>query len=376
MGDHPLNPVRVELTMALARELGILDRPGVRLLVPEPAGDAALTRIHRPDYLEAVRLAPHDPFFRGWGLNTPDNPVFDGMHEASARICGATLAAAEAVWSGAATRAVNISGGLHHAMAARASGFCVYNDPAVAIARLLDLGAQRVAYVDIDVHHGDGVQAAFYEDPRVLTVSLHESPLVLFPGTGFPEESGGPGAEGTSVNVALPPGTGDAGWLRAFHAIVPSVVRAFSPQILVTQCGADAHRLDPLADLRLSVDGQRAAYIALRSLADEFCDGRWVATGGGGYALVEVVPRAWTHLLAVATGEALDPRTPTPPAWRKLAADRRPGAEIPADLTDGIEPPVERWEPGTTPDPVDKAIMATRMAVFPLHGLDPHDVRD
>ncbi len=376
MGDHPLNPVRVELTMALARELGVLDRPGVRLIVPEPADDAALTRVHRPDYLEAVRLAPHDPFFRGWGLNTPDNPVFDGMHEASARICGATLAAAEAVWSGAATRAVNIAGGLHHAMAARASGFCVYNDPAVAIARLLDLGAERVAYVDVDVHHGDGVQAAFYDDPRVLTVSLHETPLALFPGTGFPDESGGPGAEGTSVNVALPPGTGDAGWLRAFQAVVPSVLRAFSPQILITQCGADAHRLDPLADLRLSVDGQRAAYIALRALADELCGGRWVATGGGGYALVEVVPRAWTHLLAVATGAALDPGTATPPGWRKLAADRRPGGDVPATLSDGTPPPVERWEPGTTPDPVDKAIMATRMAVFPLHGLDPHDIRD
>jgi acetoin utilization protein AcuC len=376
MGDHPLNPVRVELTMALARELGVLDRPGVRMVTPQPADDAALTRIHRPDYLDAVRLAPRDPFFRGWGLNTPDNPVFDGMHEASARICGATIAAAEAVWHGAATRAVNIAGGLHHAMAARASGFCVYNDPAVAIARLLDLGAQRIAYVDIDVHHGDGVQAAFYDDPRVLTISLHESPLTLFPGTGFPSETGGPGAEGTAVNVALPPGTGDAGWLRAFHAIVPSVVRAFAPELLFSQCGADAHRLDPLADLRLSVDGQRAAYVALRGLADEHCGGRWVATGGGGYSLVEVVPRAWTHLLAVATGEPLDPGTPTPPAWRRLAADRCPGTEIPATMTDGVEPPAERWQPGTTPDQVDKAILATRMAVFPLHGLDPHDARD
>jgi len=178
------------------------------------------------------------------------------------------------------------------------------------------------------------------------------------------------------VNLALPPGTGDAGWLRAFHAVVPSVLRAFAPQILVTQCGADAHRLDPLADLRLSVDGQRAAYIALRALADELCDGRWVATGGGGYALVEVVPRAWTHLLAVATGEALDPGTAIPPAWRKLAADRRPGEDVPVTLTDGTTPPVERWEPGTTPDPVDKAIMATRRVVFPLHGLDPQDIRD
>jgi acetoin utilization protein AcuC len=376
MGDHPLNPVRVELTMALARELGVLDRPGVRMVTPQPAGDAALTRIHDPEYVAAVKRADGDRFFSGWGLNTPDNPVFAGMHEASARVCGATLAAAEAVWHGAATRAVNVAGGLHHAMAARASGFCVYNDPAVAIARLLDLGAQRIAYVDVDVHHGDGVQAAFYDDGRVLTVSLHETPLALFPGTGFADETGGPGGEGTAVNVALPPGTDDDGWLRAFHATVPSVLRAYAPELLVTQCGADTHRLDPLADLRLTVDGQRAAYLALRGLADELCEGRWVATGGGGYALVEVVPRAWTHLLAVATGEPLDPGTPTPGAWRRLAAQRRPGADVPQNLTDGPLGPVARWQPGTTPDAVDRAILATRRAVFPLHGLDPMDVRD
>jgi len=376
MGDHPLNPVRVELTMALARELGILDRPGVQMITPSPASDDDLTRVHRADYLDAVRLAPSDPFFRGWGLNTPDNPVFDGMHEASARICGATIAAADAVWDGSVTRAVNVAGGLHHAMAARASGFCVYNDPAVAIARLLHRGARRVAYLDVDVHHGDGVQAAFYDDPRVLTISLHESPLALFPGTGFADEIGGPAAEGTSVNVPLPPGTSDAGWLRAFHAVVPSVVRAFAPEIIFSQCGADAHRLDPLADLRLSVDGQRAAYVAMRGLADELCDGRWVATGGGGYALVEVVPRAWSHLLAVATGEPLDPTTRIPAAWRAFAAERCPGREVPATMTDGVDPPVEPWQPGTTSDAVDRAILATRMAVFPLHGLDPHDPRD
>ncbi|BCJ54870.1 hypothetical protein Asp14428_63450 [Actinoplanes sp. NBRC 14428] len=181
MGDHPLNPVRVELTMALARELGVLDRPGVRTVVPAPAGDDALIRVHRPDYLDAVRRAPLDPFFRGWGLNTPDNPVFEGMHEASARICGATMAAADAVWSGAATRAVNVSGGLHHAMAARAAGFCVYNDPAVAITRLLDQGAQRIAYVDVDVHHGDGVQAAFYDDPGCSPSACTSRPWLCSP---------------------------------------------------------------------------------------------------------------------------------------------------------------------------------------------------
>lgn len=376
MGDHPLNPVRVELTMALARELGVLDRPGVQLITPRPATEAELTRVHREDYLDAVRQAPIDPFFLGWGLNTSDNPVFEGMHDSSARICGASIAAAEAVWHGVARRAVNVAGGLHHAMPARAAGFCVYNDPAVAIAWLLDHGAQRVAYIDVDVHHGDGVQAMFYDDPRVLTVSLHETPLALFPGTGFCDETGGPNAAGTAVNVPLPPGTGDEGWLKAFHAVVPSVVRAFAPEIIVSQCGADAHRLDPLADLMLSVDCQRAAYIAMRELADELCDGRWVAVGGGGYALVEVVPRAWSHLLAVATGEPLDPSIRTPGNWRKMAAARRPGAAIPEAMGDGAVPRFEPWSPGTENDPIDRAILATRLAVFPLHGLDPHDPRD
>ncbi|MEU1885649.1 acetoin utilization protein AcuC [Micromonospora sp. WMMD987] len=376
MGEHPLDPVRVELTVALARELGVLDRPGVRLVRPVPADDATLTRVHLPDYLAAVRAAPRDPLFAGYGLGTSDNPVFDGMHESSALIAGASVTAAEAVWRGEARRAVNVAGGLHHAMPDRAAGFCVYNDPAVAIARLLDLGAERVAYVDVDVHHGDGVQEVFYHDPRVLTVSLHETPLALFPGTGFPDETGGPGAQGSAVNVPLPPGTDDAGWQRAFHAIVPSVLRAFRPQILVTQCGADGHRIDPLADLHLSVDGQRATYLALRALADELCDGRWVATGGGGYALVEVVPRAWTHLLAVATGDPLDPATPTPPGWRALAAHRLPGRDVPVRMTDDVDPSHRSWQPTGEPNSVDRAVAATRKAVFPLLGLDPYDPRD
>jgi acetoin utilization protein AcuC len=369
--DHPLDPVRVELTMALARELGVLNRPGVTILRPAQADELTLSRVHTLEYIEAVKSQA-----QGYGLGTPDNPVFPGMHEASALVCGATVAAAEAVWRGTATHAVNVSGGLHHAMPARASGFCVYNDPAVAIARLLDLGATRVAYVDIDVHHGDGVQEVFYRDPRVLTVSLHETPLALFPGTGYATETGGPGAEGYAVNVPLPPGTADAGWLRAFHAVVPSVLRAYQPEILFTQCGADTHRLDPLADLRLTVDGQRAAYLALRDLADQLCESRWIATGGGGYALVEVVPRAWTHLLAIATGEPIDPAVPTPDNWQNLAHRRRPTREVPVSMTDGSPATYRTWEPSGEPDAVDRAIMATRKASFPLLGLDPHDPRD
>jgi acetoin utilization protein AcuC len=375
-GDHPLDPVRVELAMALARALGVLDRPGVTVTAPGEPDEADLLRVHEPEYLAAVRAASEDPYFTGYGLNTSDNPVFEDMHDAGARVAAATVTAVDAVWQGRVTRAVNLAGGLHHAMPDRASGFCVYNDPAVGIARLLAAGAERIAYVDVDVHHGDGVQAIFYGDPRVLTISLHETPLALFPGTGFPEETGGPGAEGTAVNVALPPGTGDAGWLRAFHAVVPSVLRAYRPQLLFTQCGADGHRLDPLADLRLTVDGQRATYLALRGLADELCEGRWVATGGGGYALVEVVPRAWAHLLAVATGEAIEPATLTPSDWRALAARRRPGREAPLRMTDDADPAYVPWEPAGEPDAVDRAIAATRREVFPLHGLDPHDPRD
>ena len=376
LGDHPMDPVRVELTVELARGLGVLDRDNVLVVPPTPADDATLTRIHTPEYLAAVRAAPHDPFWRGNGLNTPDNPVFAEMHEASALVAGASVIAAESVWDGATTRAVNISGGLHHAMANRASGFCVYNDVAVAIQRLLDRGAQRVAYLDVDVHHGDGVQAAFYDDPRVLTVSIHESPLTLFPGTGFPSETGGKGAEGTAVNVALPAGTDDEGWLRAFHAVVPGVVRAFRPQVLVTQCGCDSHRADPLADLRLTVDGQRQSYLAMRDLADELCDGRWVAFGGGGYGLVEVVPRAWTHLLAIVSGAELDPRTATPNAWRALAQDRRRGSCPPSLMTDDGSTGWRPWQPGSEPTPLDRAVGAARKAVYPLHGLDPDDPRD
>jgi acetoin utilization protein AcuC len=210
----------------------------------------------------------------------------------------------------------------------------------------------------------------------VLTVSLHETPLTLFPGTGFPTETGGPGAPGSAVNLALPPMITDAGWLRAFHAVVPSVLRSFQPQVIVSQCGADAHRLDPLADLNLSVDGQRASYLAMKALADELCGGKWIATGGGGYALVEVVPRVWTHLLAIATGEPLDPATPTPAEWRALAASRRPGREVPLRMTDGASTEYRRWEPTGEPDSVDRAIAATRTAAFPLFGLDPDDPRD
>jgi acetoin utilization protein AcuC len=366
--SHPLAPVRVELTMQLARAFGVLDAPGVSLAAPEPASGEQLELVHDPGYIAAVRRAAADPAF---GLGTPDNPVFAGMHEASALVAGASIAAARAVWTSQAEHGVNIAGGLHHAMRRAASGFCVYNDPAIAISWLLGEGAERIAYVDIDVHHGDGVQAAFYDDPRVLTISMHEHPRTLFPGTGLPGEIGGPHAEGMAVNVALPAGTGDAGWLRAFDAVVPPLLRAFRPQVLVSQHGCDSHRLDPLAHLELSIDGQRGAYTVPSRVAHEKTGGRWVLTGGGGYELVRVVPRTWTHLLAEAAGRPIDPDTPTPLEWREYTRNRT-NATAPERMTDGAVPALVSFSAGHDPgDAVDRAIMATRSAVFPFHGLFP-----
>jgi acetoin utilization protein AcuC len=372
---HLLAPVRVELTIALARALGVLDGSGISMLDVVPAGDDLLALVHTGEYINAVRRAGStleaDVVH---GLGTMDDPVFADMHDASALVAGATVAAARAVWTGTHLHAVNVAGGLHHAMADQASGFCVYNDPAIAIAWMLAQGAERIAYVDIDVHHGDGVQAAFWDDPRVLTISIHESGRSLFPGTGFPYEIGGAGAQGASVNVALPAGTGDAGWLRAFHAVVPPLVRAFAPTVLVSQHGCDTHALDPLANLLVSVDGQRSAHAALHALAHEVCAGRWVATGGGGYELVRVVPRTWTHLLAEAAGSPVDPETETPGDWREIVLNRT-GNHAPTRMTDGRSAEFRHWEggAGVPGDRVDAAVQATRDAVFALHGLDPLD---
>ncbi|WP_435969469.1 acetoin utilization protein AcuC [Streptomyces sp. Qhu_M48] len=369
--EHPMDPVRLALTMSLVRAYG-LDR-AVDVVAAKPAGDSTLRLVHREDYVAAVRAASADPrrADQAYGLGTVDDPAFAGMHEVSALIAGQSVGAAEAVWRGEATHAVNFAGGLHHAMPGAASGFCIYNDASLAIARLLELGAERVAYVDVDVHHGDGVQAAFWEDPRVLTVSLHEHPRTLFPQTGWPEETGaaGPG-EGGAVNVALPAGTGDAGWLRAFHAVVPELIADFRPQVLVTQHGADTHFEDPLAHLAVSLDAQRAVQEACHELAHAYADGRWLALGGGGYAVVDVVPRSWTHLVGIAAHAPVDPESVIPSSWRDeaYARTRQPG---PQRMTDGRWPVGFRaWSEGYDPaDRLDQAVLATRKAAFPLRGL-------
>ncbi|MYW69344.1 acetoin utilization protein AcuC [Streptomyces sp. SID8379] len=372
---HPMDPVRLELTRSLVGAFGLDRDENVEVVAAARAGDSTLRLVHREDYVEAVKAASVDPdgADQAYGLGTIDDPAFAGMHEVSALIAGQSVGAAEAVWRGNALHGVNFAGGLHHAMPGAASGFCVYNDAALAIARLLELGVERVAYVDVDVHHGDGVQAAFWEDPRVLTISLHEHPRTLFPQTGWPEETGAGGAgEGSAVNVALPAGTGDAGWLRAFHSVVPELLAEFRPQVLVSQHGADTHFEDPLAHLAVSLDAQRAVQVACHELAHEYADGKWVALGGGGYAVVDVVPRSWTHLVGVAAGREIAPQTVIPESWRQEVFARTRQL-APGRMTDGRWPVSFReWEEGYDPaDRLDQAILATRKAAFPLRGLLP-----
>jgi acetoin utilization protein AcuC len=373
---HPLAPIRVQLAMMLAADLGLLEGDNVSIVPPADIDDDLVLTVHEPEFVDAVKQAGRDPEYVNLarGLGTADVPVFPNMHEAARAVCGATLTATRAVLEGRSIHAVNLAGGLHHSMPGAASGFCVYNDIAVSIQYLLDHGVERVAYIDVDVHHGDGVQAAFWNDPRVLTISLHESGRSLFPGTGFPSEIGGPDAYGSSVNVALPPGTGDNDWLRAFHGVVPPLLDHFAPEVLFTQQGCDSHALDPLAHLELSVDGQRQTYATLHELAHEYAAGRWVAVGGGGYSWVDVVPRAWSHLIGEVVGAPVPPERAIPKSWRDLVSERLSVA-APELMTDGFVPSLRLWEHGYDPaSPLDAAVLRTREAVYPWLGLaaDPY----
>jgi acetoin utilization protein AcuC len=238
-----------------------------------------------------------------------DTPAFKGMHDASALVCGATIAAVAAVTSGRFERAFSPAGGLHHAHRDRAAGFCVYNDCAVAIAAALDADPSlRVVYLDIDAHHGDGVQEAFYEQPRVLTISLHEDGRYLYPGTGSFRERGRGDGEGSAINVPMPPYATSECYTLAFDDVVAPAIGAFGPDLIVAQCGADAHWSDPLTNLDMTLSGFESMYRRIVGLADAVCGGRVVACGGGGYAWEHVVPRAWT-LLAADLAEVRLPET-------------------------------------------------------------------
>jgi acetoin utilization protein AcuC len=328
--SHPLTPRRfgpgIELLAAIGAEPG---------LAPEPATDEVLEWAHDAAYVDIVKAFSRDPHAPSRaGIGPGDTPAFAGMHEASAAVAGGSVAAMEAILRGEVEHAFHPGGGLHHAMPDRASGFCVYNDPALAIARARRDG-RRVMYIDLDVHHGDGVQRIFWDDPGVLTVSIHETGEALFPGSGFVDEIGGPGARGSKVNVPLDPGTGEIGWLAALRAVLPGLAQGFEPEVLVSQHGSDAHAFDPLAHLNVTTTAMGEAARLVDGLAHRWAGGRWLATGGGGYEIYRVVPRAWA-LVWLAGAHAQVPAA-LPAAWRaKWApeAERAWGVELPEGFED------------------------------------------
>jgi len=288
--DHPLTPRRFGPSISLMRATGASN-----FAEPRVATDEELQRLHSADYIRTVRSFSDDPWNHApsSGIGPGDCPPFDDMHQASATVAGGSIGAVDRILAGDVAHAFNPGGGLHHASAARASGFCIYNDVALGVARARDAG-HRVLYVDLDVHHGDGTQALFWDDPQVMTFSIHETGMSLFPGTGFVDESGGPSAPGTAVNVPLQPYSGDGSWIDAVEKLVPALADAFKPTFLVTQHGCDTHAYDPLAHLRLTTNAYRAAAVLLDAIAHEHCEGRWLATGGGGYDAYRVVPRSWS----------------------------------------------------------------------------------
>lgn len=297
--SHPLRPERVLLTYEHCKDLGLTGLDHVTEVEARTASTSEIERCHDPEFVAAVKATDageaDELSGREFGLGIGDNPIFASMHKASAAVSGASLTAMEAVMGGDYQHSFNPAGGLHHARRREASGFCIYNDPAVAIAAALDKHPDwRVMYVDVDVHHGDGVQWIFYDEPRVLTVSLHESGRYLYPGTGFENETGGPGAPNSSINVPFEPMTGDADYLRALDEVVPAAAERFAPDLLVTQLGGDTHHGDPLANLGLTMRAYPPMAALLHEVAHAYASGRWVATGGGGYQATTVVPRIWT----------------------------------------------------------------------------------
>ena len=357
--QHPLRMERLGLTWRLMEAYGLTTLPGTTVQAPEAAAESALAVYHGAEYLQALKAsnsgrAPESA--ARFGLGPGDNPVFPGLWDA-ARLCAAgSLLAADLVASGRADRVFHFAGGLHHAMPSRASGFCYVNDAVLAILRLRERGL-RVLYVDIDAHHGDGVQHAFYGDPAVLTISTHERGDYLFPGTGFVEEAGTGAAVGYSVNLPLEPFTDASVYLPAFEQVVPPLFEAFRPDVVVAQLGIDSHRTDPLTHLALDVQGFARAVSRIAELSPKL-----VCLGGGGYDLQNVA-RAWTAAWAVLNGVELPAALPA-----SFAADARRYEFSSDSLWDPPERlPDHRYQ--RAQDYVTRQIDAIRRIIFPLHRL-------
>jgi len=334
--DHPFKPLRLELTYSLMEKLQLLENERLEILKPREATREELERVHSPIYIDSVKKLsenPKDITSSTYGLGPGDNPIFKGMYEAAALVCGGSIVAADKVWNNEDYKVVfNIAGGLHHAGKEKASGFCIFNDIAVAIHYLKTLKEDmKIAYVDIDCHHGDGVQGLFYDDPNVLTVSYHQDGRFLFPGTGSINEIGEGEGKGYSINFPLAPGTNSKTFIKLFRKTIPKILETYKPEILITQLGVDTYFDDPLTQMGFSLAVYRDIVQTLNMCARDYCQNKWVAVGGGGY-LITVVPRAWSLFLA----KMLDIDLPNelPESWIKEVKEKVPLEDTPYKLWD------------------------------------------
>lgn len=345
---HPFNQYRLKLTIDLLKHSNALPQDSIQL--PVQASDEELALVHTLPYIQAVKALSHHHIEKEWlekaesfGLALEgDTPYFEGMHEVSSQIVGGTLTAVEAVMSGKTKHALHLGGGLHHAMSGKGSGFCVYNDAAVAIAAIRAKYNARVLYIDTDVHHGDGVQWIFYSDPDVFTLSIHETGKYLFPGTGAVNERGEGVGFGYCLNVPMEPYTEDESWLECFTEVLHQAVASFRPDIIISQHGCDAHAYDPLAHIQCSMQSYWRMPEIIHEAAHTWCEGRWVALGGGGYDIWRVVPRAWSLLWLVMSDNPIiqalkkDHLLELPTEWTEYWQDRSP-ASLPAAWLDSTD---------------------------------------
>ncbi len=342
--SHPFNPKRLELSLDLLKCCGVLD-PSM-IYKPREATEQELRLVHDPGYINIVKnLSKANPDLKkasAYGLGTEDTPIFKAMHEAAATVAGATLTCVDLVMNQGMEHALNLSGGLHHGLSSRGSGFCIYNDAAIAIKQLKEQYNQRVLYIDTDAHHGDGVQWTFYDDPDVCTYSIHETGRYLFPGTGEVDERGAGRGYGYTYNLPVDAFTEDDSWLEVFEKSVNEVAAFFKPDIIVSQHGADAHVFDPLTHLCLSMKSYQKMPQIIHKLAHQHADGKWIAVGGGGYDIYRVVPRAWA-MLWMEMSDQTSQETMLPPVyyerWKEACTD-----SFPAEWLDPVDlyPPIPR----------------------------------
>jgi len=361
---HPFNQIRLKMTLDLLKKAHAISDQDI--IPPRPATDEELLLIHDPNYIEAVRLAGNgqlrEETAENYGLGTEDTPIFANMHEASTLLVGGTLTAVDQVMSGKANHALHLGGGLHHGFRGKASGFCIYNDSSVAIKYLLEKYNVRVLYVDTDAHHGDGVQWSFYDEPNVCTLSIHETGRYLFPGTGNVNERGQGKGYGYSFNVPVDAFTEDDSWLEAYSKAIMDVADFFKPDVIITQNGADSHYYDPLTHLSATMKIYREIPKLAHKIAHKYCNGKWIAVGGGGYDIWRVVPRAWA-LIWMEMTENSNCYGSLPEDWVQYW-QANSNVPLPREWDDpeNIYPPIPRKDEIT-----EKNRLTLEKALYPIH---------